>query len=492
MSDQLKLKTIHGIFWSFLERGGQESIQFVISIILARLLMPSEFGLIVMLAIFMAVAQSIQDSGFGSALIQKRDATRVDESSIFYFNIIVSIIAMGLLWLSAPWIAAFYNKPLLTQLTRVLSLNLVINSFGLVQITLMTKRMDFKTQLKISLLAGSLSGAIGVVMAYLGFGVWSLVFQSLTANVFRTILLWVFNSWRPVLAFSFMSIRSMFRYGSKLFMSGLLEIIYSNIYLLIIGKVYSAADLGFYSRAKGIEQMPVQNFQSSVSRVTFPVFASIQNNKARLKRGVREALKTMSLVNFPLMIGLAVTAKPLVSVLLTDKWLPSVPYLQLLCFGGLLYPLHAINLNVLIAQGRSDLYFRLEIIKKVVAVVAIAFTYRWGIIIMIYGQIASSIICYYLNSFYTGKLLNYSIIKQIVDLVPTLGFALLMGGIVHALNWIPIQSQLILLLLQATTGVVLFTALCWIFKLSSFVSIVGKVIPRLRQFKFFQNENINH
>ena len=483
MNQDLKTKTLHGLFWSFLERGGQLAMQFVISIILARLLLPSQFGLIAMLAIFMAVAQSLIDSGFGSALIQKQDATRVDESSIFYFNITVGFVAAALLCLAAPWIAAFYKTPLLVPMTRVLSLNLIINSFGTVQTSLMTKRVDFKKQMKVSMAAVFLSGGVGVAMAYLGFGVWSLVAQSLCSNLFRTVLLWMVYRWRPLLAFSYASLRGMFAYGSKLLMSGLLETVYKNIYLLVIGKVYSPADLGFYSRAMGIAQGPVQNIQGSVSRVTFPVFALIQDEKARLKRGVREALKTVTLVTFPLMVGLAVCAKPLVRVILTDKWLPSVPYLQLLCVAGMLLPLQAINLNVLKAQGRSDLFFRLALIKKLLAVLAIILTYRLGIVVMIYGQVVTSVIGYYINSYYTAKLIKYPITEQILDLLPTVALATVMGGAVFALTLTPIQSQNILLALQVITGAILYASLCWTFKISSFVSIVEKVGPRWRQFR---------
>ncbi len=482
MPDHLKSKTIRGIFWSFAERIGQQGIQFVISIILARLLLPEQFGLIAMLALFMAVAQSFLDSGFGQALIQKQDATSVDESSVFYFNIFVGVIAAGLLSLAAPWIAAFYKTPLLKPLTRALSLNLIINSFGLVQTALMTKRVDFKTQMKITMTSSFLSGVIGIAMAYKGFGVWSLVAQSLSANAFRTALLWVFNPWRPVQAFSFASLRTMFGFGSKLLFSGLLDTIYNNMYLVVIGKLFSAKDLGFYSRARTIEQVPVENISGSVGRVTYPVYSSIQNDKARLKRGVNMSLTTLAMVNFPLMIGLAVVARPLVQVLLTDKWLPCVPYLQLLCIVGILYPLHSINLNVLKAQGRSDLQSRLEVLKKVLAVVVIFITYRWGIKALIYGQLVTSCLAYYLNSYYTGKLLNYPIWEQVRDVLPIFGFAIMMGAGMYAMSFIPLPSQIVLLILQIVAGTTFYIALCYLFKLSSLNEILAMVKPQLLRF----------
>jgi len=483
MSDGLKSKTLHGLFWSFFERIGQQGIQFIISIILARLLLPEQFGLIAMLLIFMAVAQSFIDSGFGSALIQKQDATSVDESSIFYFNIAVGVVAAGLLCLAAPWIAAFYKTPQLAPITRVLSLNLIINSFGLIQTSLMTKRVDFKKQMKVSMVAAGASGAIGITLAYMGFGVWSLVVQSLCSNIFRTIMLWLIYSWRPIWDFSVASLRGMFSYGSKLLFSGLIATIFDNIYLVVIGKMFSAADLGFYSRAKGLQRIPVNNITGAAGRVTFPVFSSVQDDKMRLKRGVRKALTTLAMVNFPMMIGLAILAKPLVHVLLTEKWLPCVPYLQLLCVVGLFYPLHAINLIVLKAQGRSDLFLRLEILKKVLIVITIVITYRWGILAMIYGQIATSFFAYYLNSYYSGKLINYPITEQLRDILPSLILTTAMGFGVYMLHYTSFVSQAVLLFLQVISGIVVYTLLCYIFKLSSFMEIVAIIKPKLLSFR---------
>ena len=469
----LKNHTIKGFFWSFLERIGQQGIQFIISIILARLLLPEQFGLIAMLTIFMAVAQSFVQSGFGSALIQKQDASHLDECSIFYFNIFVGFFVAAVLFFTAPWIADFYRIPLLAPLARVLSLNLVINAFGVVHTTLLTKRIDFKPQMKVSLVATVLSGFIGVAMANNGYGVWSLVAQSIGSNLFRTALLWLFLPWRPSWMFSLDSLRSMFSFGSKMLFSGLLDTIYNNLYLVIIGKLFSATDLGYYTRAQQTQQLPVENLSTTVGRVTFPVFSSIQDDEARMKRGTRKALSTLAMVNFPLMIGLAVVAKPLVLVVLTEKWLPCVPYLQLLCMVGLLYPLHAINLNVLIAMGRSDLFFRLEIYKKAMITAMICITYRWGILAMIYGQIATSVIAYYMNSYYTGKLLSYPITEQIKDFVPVFGLASVMGCGVYLAGYLSVQSSMKLLISQVLIGVVLYIFLCSLTRISSFMEILS-------------------
>ncbi len=364
MTDNLQQKTVTALSWSFVESMAARSAQFVIGIILARLLFPEQFGLIGMLMIFMAVSQAFLDSGFGAALIQKQEITQTDICSVFYFNILVGLAAAGLLSLAAPWIAAFYKQPVLTPLTRALSLTLVINSFGLIQNVLLTKQINFKTQTKVTLIAGVLSGIVGITLAVHGFGVWSLAIQQISSAFVRTACLWFFSSWRPILIFSFTSLRELFGFGSRLLASGVLNQTFDNIYLVVIGRLFSAADLGFFTRAKTLNDVPSQSLSQMVGRVTFPVFSTIQDDRVRLKRGLKKALTTLVLVNFPMMIGLAIVARPLVLVLLTDKWAPSIPYLQLLCVAGLLIPLQSMNLNVLQALGRSDLFLRLEIVKK--------------------------------------------------------------------------------------------------------------------------------
>jgi len=469
--DSLKDKTIRGLWWSFLESVGVQGVRFVIGIVLARLLFPEQFGLISMLIIFMAVAQSFLDSGFGAALIQKREATPTDNCSIFYFNILLGVVAAGILCLIAPWIADFYNQPILTPLTRALSLTIVINSFGLIQGAILAKQINFKTQTKVSLIASVLSGIIGVTLAATGFGVWSLVVQQISSAFFGTVFLWLLNAWRPALIFSLKSLREMFSFGSRMLASGLLNQIFDNIYLLVIGKLFSATDLGFFTRAKTFGDLPSQTLSGMIGRVTFPVFSTIQDDSARLKRGMKKALTMLVLVNFPMMVGLAIIARPLVLVLLTEKWAESIPYIQLLSFLGLSYPLHVINLNLLQALGRSDLFLRLEIIKKVLIVINIAVTWRWGISAMIYGMIAMSIISYYLNSYYTGVLIGYAIREQLRDLFSYLVMAVLMGMAVYAAGLLPFPNQWSMLLVQITIGIVIYVCLCWLFRLTAFIEI---------------------
>lgn len=456
----LENRAIRGVFWSAIERLGPQAVQFIVSIVLARLLLPEQFGLIGMLALFVSLGHVFLDSGFGGALIQKQDATEIHYCSVFYTNIAISLIAAGALCLAAPLIAQFYREPMLTPLTRVLSLNFVISAFGLIQVFLMTKRLDFKTQTKVSLLASVGSGGVGIGMALLGFGIWSLVAQSVTATLFTTILLWVFNTWRPKGIFSFAALRELFGFGSRLLASGVLDTVFRNIYMVVIGKFYSPADLGYYTRASLLQQVPTETLGGIVSRVTFPLFSEIQDDIIMVRKGFRKALRALALLNFPLMIGLLVCAEPLVLTLLTDKWSPAIPYLRLLCIVGLFYPLHVINLNVLLAKGRSDLFFRLEVMKKVLIVVVIAITWRWGIEAIIGGQIVVSLVAYYLNSFYSGTIVGYGFRAQIRDMLPYLGAACVMGVAILMLNWVPFVHPAALLLTQMVAGVLIYGLLC--------------------------------
>jgi O-antigen/teichoic acid export membrane protein len=465
----LKLKTYRGAFWSFVDAIGARLVQFVIGIVLSRLLLPEEFGLIAMLSIFMAVAQNLLDSGFGSALIQKKEITEADTSSVFFFNMLISLALAGILCLVAPWIAAFYQQPELLPITQTMSLVVVINSFIVVQATMLTRKMDFKTQAKVSLLAGLGSGFIGIAMAYHDFGVWSLVSQQLAAASFRVMFLWGFNRWRPKFIFSFSALRQMFSFGSRMLASSLLNQIFENLYYVVIGKLFSPLTLGFYFRACTLAEMPSATLTRIVTRVSFPVFSAIQDDDDRLKRAMRQALGVLFFINAPVMIGLAVIAKPLVLVLLTEKWLPSVPYLQLLCVLGLLLPLHALNLNILMAKGRSDLFLRIEILKKILVVLNIAITWQWGIAAIICGQIVVSFLAFFLNSYYTGKLLGYTAFAQVQEVALYLFSAILMGGGVYLVEFLNFSSNRCLLVVQVVIGAAIYLLLSVIFRPQAFL-----------------------
>lgn len=479
MPSQLKQKTLNAGMWSLIDAIGQRGVQFIVGIILARLLIPEQFGLVGMLLVFMAVAQTFVDSGFGSALIQKQNITEKDTCSIFYFNIFVSGISAGCLCLFAPWVASFYGQAILAPMLQVLSSALVINSFGQVHNILLNKALDFKARAKITMYASVLSGLIGIGMAFWGYGVWSLVAQQIGNAICSTILLWVFSSWRPAWLFSFQSLRKMFGFGSKLLTSGLLNTIFDNIYLVVIGKLFSPADLGYYTRANTLQQLPSTTLSGVVGRVIFPVFSTIQDDPERVKRGMKKALIMLVFINFPLMIGLAAVARPLILVLLTEKWSPCIPYLQLLSLVGLIYPLHLINLNVLQALGKSDLFLRLEVIKKLLIALNIVITWRWGIMAMLIGQVAVSLISYYLNAYYNKALLKYSFFTQIMDIYSYLISALFMGGIVYAMNSSPIESPMVLLACQVVTGGVLYLTVCYLFRLAAFMDLQQMLFTRL-------------
>jgi O-antigen/teichoic acid export membrane protein len=478
MNDNLRSKTLYALLWSFFESVGLQAVRFVIGIILARLLLPEQFGLIAMLMIFMAVAQSFLDSGFGAALIQKKDSTQLDTCSIFYFNILVGIVATGLLCLLAPLIAAFYMQPILTPLTQALSLTILINSFGLIQGVILTKQINFKTQTKVSLIAALLSGTIGIIMAITGYGVWSLVVQQIASSLLRTIFLWFLSPWRPELIFSIKSLREMFGFGSRLLASGLLNQIFDNIYYIVIGKLFSPAALGFFSRAHTIQALPSHTLGQMVARVTFPVFSTIQDDPERLRKGFQKALTTLILVQFPIMIGLAIVSRPLVLILLTDTWTGCINYLQLLCLAGLLFPVHLINLNLLQALGKSNLFLRLEIIKKLLIIISIAITWRWGITTMIYGMIAVSIICYYINSYYTGALIGYSILAQSRDMLPYFIISTIMGVAAYAIGFLPFPGNWSLLIAQITLGALIYISSCRLFRLPAFMELWQMILNR--------------
>lgn len=435
MSEQtLKQATTKGLFWSSVERFSNQGVQFVFSIILARLLSPSDYGIIAMVTIFFAVAQSFVDSGFSNALVRKTDRVEEDLSTCFYFNIGVGIIAYIVLFLIAPLVANFYNQPILSPIIRITGLEVMLNSLCVVQQALFMIKIDFKSQAKITLSATVISGIVGILLAYQGYGIWALVWQGVASSIVRMGLLWLMSKWRPRTGFSKSSFNYLFGYGSKLLASGLLDTIYNNIYPIVIGKFYNPAQLGNYSRALGWAQLPSANITSILQRVTFPVLSAIQDDTLRLQNSYRRLLKLSAFIVFPLMMGLAAIASPLIRVILTAKWDGCVLYLQILCFALMLYPIHAINLNLLQVKGRSDLFLRLEIIKKIIGVVILIITIPLGITAMCLGMVFSSIICLIVNTYYTSRFIDVGLLTQLKDLRIILINSLVMGGGIYILT----------------------------------------------------------
>lgn len=434
----LKDKTVKGVIWSSIDRFTTQGISFVFSMLIARLLLPSDYGVVAMLGIFMAVAGCFVDSGFGTALIQKKDRTETDFNTVFYFNIVVACIFYGLLWLASPYIARFYDMPLLESVTKVVGLNLIVGSLAGIQSAQLSIAIDFKSRAKISVITTLFTGIVGLWLAYKGYGVWALVFQGLSSNILRTILLWVIVRWKPQLVFSWKSFKELFSFGSKLLASGLLDTIYNNIYPIVIGKFFSASSLGVYSRADGLAHFPSSNITSVLQSVTFPVLCTIQDEEVRLADAYRRFLRLSAFVVFPLMMGLSAVADPFIRIVLTDKWAGAIYFLQILCFALMWYPIHAINLNLLQVKGRSDYFLKLEVLKKIIGVVALCVTVPMGLVAMCYGRILVSIICLIPNTYYTNKLIGYGFVKQMKDLTHIILHSLVMYGIVFAIvHWLP-------------------------------------------------------
>ena len=474
--ENLRGRTISGLFWNLLERVGIRIVQFLPTIILARLLSPEQFGLIGMLTLFVALAQTFLDSGFGVALIQKKDATYTDECSIFYFNILLGGFSVLILFFAAPLIANFYRQPILAGLLRWLSLDILIESFSLIQIALLTRELDFKTQLKANLSATFIGGIFGVAAAYYGLGVWSLVIQTIANTALQTLILWWLHRWRPGLVFSLASLKSMFGFGSRMLSSSLVSVFFDNLYQVFIGKVFSAAPLGYYTRASSLRTIVIDTTSNTLGRVMFPALASIQDDQERLKQAYRKSIRFTTFAHFPIMAGLIVTAKPLITLLFSEKWGESVLFFQLMCAAGLLYPLHLLNLNILKVKGRSDLFFRLELIKRVLVVLTIIITYRWGINAMLIGQIAFTLFVYGLNSFYSGMLIGYPTKAQILDVMPSLAFSCLMAGGMFFAGYILRSSNFFVqIAIQALVGAGSYFALHALAKSESLAEIVNLI-----------------
>lgn len=476
----LKQKTISGLSWSFVGQFARYGIDFIIGIILARLLSPKQYGLIAMVTIFIAVSRSFVDSGFTQALIRKNDAKQIDYSTVFYFNIIVSLLLYILLYFLAKPISHFYGEPKLIIILKVLGLRLILDALSIIQRAKLTKRIDFKLQTKITVISSLLSGVIGIVLAYLGFGVWALVAKMLIMQIVFTILLWYWNRWIPTLEFSFHSFKEMFSFGYKLLLSGLIYTLYLNVYKLIIGKYFSAAELGFYSRAEQFRDLPSKNLTGIIQRVSYPVLANIQDDAEKLKKAYRRLIKSSMFISFTLIFGLAATAKAFILVLIGEKWMPVIVYLQLLCFAGMLYPLQAINLNMLKVQGRSDLFLKLEIIKIILAIPVIILGIFISIKAMIICMIFNSFIAFILNSYYSGKKISYSSFNQLRDIFPSFLTAFTLASIIFLIGELTDFSNPITLLVQIIAGLILFFIINETLKLQDYIYIKLTVLEKIR------------
>ena len=462
-----KTKIITSLLWKFIERIGTQGIQFIVMIILARFLLPEDFGLIVVVTIFISIATVITQSGFNTALIQAKKIDGIDLSSVFYLNLFIATILYITLFFLSPYIASFFEQPQLTLVLRILSISLFFGAFNSIQHTIIARGMQFK-KLFVSSLSGTiLSGIIGITMAYSNLGIWSLVMQQLLLHLIMTVTLWYTVKWRPQLSFSVERLGRLFSFGWKLLLSSLIDTIYSNIKNLIIGKQFSTSTLGFYNRGEQFPSVIVNNINGSILAVIFPALSSQQDNVKRMKEMMRRAIVTSSFIVFPMMIGLAVIAEPLVKVLLTEKWLPAVPFLQIFCAIYALWPIHTANLQAINALGRSDIFLKLEIIKKLLGILILIITISHGVYAIAIGSIVSGIISSFLNAYPNIILLNYSIKEQLSDLCPSLLISLIMGGVIYTIHWLDLPD-IMTIFVQVFFGVILYIGLAKLFRLECY------------------------
>ena len=454
MQGSLKGKTIHGVIWSLIDNVSSSGVIFFVGIILARLLTPEEYGVMAMVSIFIAISNSIIDSGFSSALIRKVKVKPIEYNTVFYFNLLISLLLYICLFFISPFIALFFREPILCEVMRVIGLILIINALSIIPYTIFVREINFKTQTIISLIASVGSGVIGVWMAFSGQGVWSLVGQQLGRQCLNTLFLWFFCHWKPTVSFSMTAFKEMFGFGSKLLLSGLLDTIYKDIYYIVIGRCFSSSILGQYTRAKQFSMVFSTNLTTVVQRVSFPVLSSIQDDSIRLREAYRKVIKSTMLVSFACMLGLAAIATPLLILLISDKWLPAVYFLQIVCFSNMLYPLHAINLNILKVKGRSDVFLKLEVIKKVLAIFPILVGVYLGIEMMLWGSVIISVISYFLNAYYSASLINYSVYEQLKDIFPSFIVSLGVGFLMWSISLLSI-SYYLMLIIQLSTGFIL-------------------------------------
>lgn len=473
-TDINKGKVLSSLIWKLLERGGTQGIQFIVQIVLARLLAPEQFGTIAIVMVFINLAQVFVQSGFSTALIQKKDADEEDFSSIFYLSLGIAVVSYIIIFLAAPTISAFYRDPILIPILRVLALILFTGSLNSIQNAYIARNLMFKKLFKSSVGAIVVSGTLGIIAAYFGLGVWALVIQQLVNQIAISVIMWVTVKWRPKLVFSIPKVRELFSFGWKLLASSLLNVFYLEIRTLFIGRLYSSSALGFYNRGEQFPKLIVNNINGSIQSVMLPTLSAQQDNKKRAKEMMRRAIVTSSFLIFPMMIGMAVVAEPLVVIVLTEKWLPAVPFLQIFSISYALIPIHTANLQAINAMGRSDVFLKLELIKKAIGLVILGISIPYGVYAIAIGQVISGIIATFVNAYPNKQLLKYSYKEQLMDIMPSFFIALVMGGVVYMFNYLNIAEWQILLL-QIFVGVGIYIGLARIFKIESFGYLIATI-----------------
>jgi len=482
MAEGLKSKTIKGVGWSSVDNIAQNAVAFVVSIVLARLLSPDDYGLLGLVGIFTAVCHTLIIGGFSSALIRKKNITDDDYNTVFIVNLGMSLLLYGVVFWGAPWIADFFQRQELVALVRVTSVSLVIGAFAIVQQTKLTKRLDFKTQMKISLSASVVSGGIGIALALHKWGVWALVAQQISLNLMKTILLCLSNRWLPKLRFSLKSFHELFGFGWKLMVSGLLDTLWKDLYQGVVGKFHSPGKLGQYTRAKHFSVLFSSNLTSVIQRVTYPVLSNIQDEPERMIAAYRKIIKLTMFATLFCMFALGAVSTPLLNCLIGAKWHEASTYLPFICFIGAFYPLHAINLNMLQVQGRSDLFLILEVCKKALGLVPLFVGAFVGIIPMLCTSILTNFLSFFLNSYYTGKKLGYSSWRQLEDIALSFTIAMITGIVVFSLQYLPL-SYWFILPLQIVVWIGLFWGLCVILKPAEYKEMLDIAFSMLKKSK---------
>lgn len=469
MADITKKSVIGNFIWRFAERCGAQLVTFIVSIVLARILDPKDYGTIALVTVFTTILQVFVDSGLGTALIQKKNADDLDFSSVFYFNFIVCIILYVGMFIAAPYIALFYKDTTLTPVIRVISLTIVISGVKGIQQAYVSKNMLFK-RFFFSTIGGTIfSAVLGIAMAYMGYGVWALVAQQLSNTAIDTLILWLTVKWRPKKMFSYERLKDLFSFGWKLLISSLLDTAYNNLRNLIIGKLYSSSDLAFYNQGEKFPKVIVMNINASIDSVLLPTMSIEQDNPERIKQMTRRAIKTSTYVMAPLMMGLAFCAEPIVRLVLTDKWIFCIPFLRIFCITYMFWPVHTANLNAINAMGRSDWFLRLEIIKKIVGLAILLSTMWFGVMAMAYSLLLSSVLSQIINSWPNRKLLKYGYLEQVRDFAPGILLAVLMGICVHFVEYMSLP-MIVTLVIQIVLGAIIY--------------IVGSAILKLEEFQY--------
>ena len=462
----LKHKARSALLWSGAEILLRQGFYIVVTIVLARLLAPEVFGTVALLYLFGGLANVFVDGGFSAALIQRKDITHTDESTVFWFNLLMATVLGLAFCISAPAFARFYGQPVLVPLVMLLALNLFLSALSAIHTTLLTRHLEFRLQMKVSVAAGLVSGVVAITMAWAGYGIWALAAQVLVATSVNTLLLWLLHAWRPARVFSMESVRRLFAFGGYLMIAALMDVFYTRIYSLLIGKMHGVRELGFYNRADGAREMPMGILGSLLVSVAFPVFSAAAGDREQLRQGVRFSIRSMMLLNIPMMLGLMAVSGPLIVGLFGQKWQPAVPILQVMCLASLLWPLLMLNLQVLKAQGHSHLFFRLEVFKKVLGTLFLVAGAFFGVLGIVWSTVLFTLIAFLINAHYTGRFLDYGPRAQIMDCLPVLALAVPMALLVGWLEqiWQP-ELALLELVVLAGVGAGMFLSMAWLLRL---------------------------